>query len=241
MKLRLQKILANAGYGSRRSCEEFISQGRVRVNGEIAELGAKADPEIDSIAIDDQPITQPQKLQYYLLHKPAGVISAVKSPDPRPTVRSLIDVQGHLYPVGRLDVESEGLILMTNDGEMTYQLTHPRYQHEKEYRVLIKGAPSDNQLDIWRNGVILEDGKKTTPAKIWIEKKSSKGTWLRVILKEGKKRQIRRMAEALGHQVSRLIRVRIATLSLDELAPGEYRSLTNHELNRLREAIQEKG
>jgi 23S rRNA pseudouridine2605 synthase len=241
MKLRLQKILANAGYGSRRSCEKIISQGRVLVNGEIANLGDKADPDIDSITLDGQHIAQPQNLQYFILNKPGGVISAVKTPDPRPTVRSLIDVQGHFYPVGRLDVDSEGLILMTNDGELTYQLTHPRFQHEKEYRVFIKASPTDHQLGQWRKGIILDDGSKTAPARVWIEKKNSDGTWLGVILKEGKKRQIRRMAAATGYQITRLIRVRIATLTLQELAPGEYRPLQTHEVNHLRNTIQKKG
>lgn len=187
MKTRLQKILAKAGYGSRRSCEELIRQGRVQVNGSPASLGHKADPLADIILVDGKQLSPPESLRYVMLHKPRGVISAVSSPDSRPTVRSLIDLPGRLYPVGRLDVSSEGLILMTNDGELTNLLTHPRYQHEKEYRVLIAGHPSEQQLKSWRKGLILDDGTLTRPAQVWIEHKDANGIWLGVILREGKK------------------------------------------------------
>jgi 23S rRNA pseudouridine2605 synthase len=241
MEIRLQKILAQAGYGSRRKCEELIAAGRVSVNGKTAELGMKADPDRDQISVDQSPLSGPEPKRYVLLHKPRGVISTVSAPDRRPTVRSLVDLPGRLYPVGRLDVDSEGLILLTNDGRITNRLTHPRYEHEKEYRVLVAPLPKEGQLRAWEKGVFLEDGSLTGPAKVWIEHKEAGEAWLGVILKEGKKRQIRRMAESTGLEVRRLIRVRMANLTLGELLPGEWRPLTEAELSELRRVIEQKG
>ena len=241
MEIRLQKILAKAGYGSRRGCEVLISEGRVTINGKNASLGNKADPQLDLITVDGIPISVPEKNQYIMLHKPKGVVSTVSGPDRRPTVRSLVNIPGQLYPVGRLDINSEGLILMTNDGILTYQLTHPSYEHEKEYRVLVRPRPNENQLNAWRKGLILDDGSLTLPAKVWVEHKDSMGTWLGVILKEGKKRQLRRMAEVTGLQVKRLIRTRLANLILGELLPGEWRELKPDEINNLHDLIIEKG
>lgn len=234
MKTRIQKILAQAGYGSRRSCEILISEQRVKVNGIIASLGMKADQNEDEITVDGKPIPSPEQQRYIILHKPKGVLSAVKSSDRRPTVRSLINLPERLYPVGRLDFNSEGLILMTNDGELTNQLTHPRYQHEKEYRVLVPNKPSEKQLNAWRKGIILDDKSRTLPADVWIEKHDRDGTWLGVILKEGKNRQIRRMGESSGLLVKRIIRVRISSLKLGELKSGEWRDLTLKEINDLK-------
>jgi 23S rRNA pseudouridine2605 synthase len=239
MEIRLQKILSQAGYGSRRHCEELISEERVSVNGVIASLGMKADPEIDSITIDNLPIRQSEQKRYILLHKPRGVLSTVSSPDRRPTVRSLVDLPGHLYPVGRLDLDSEGLILMTNDGVLTHQLTHPRFEHEKEYHVEVKPLPKENQLSAWRKGIILEDGSLTLPAQVQLEHQGSEGAWLRVILKEGKNRQIRRMAESTGMQIMRLIRVRIAKLTLGDLLPGEWRELEPTEIKELKSTLSD--
>ena len=237
MEIRLQKILAQAGYGSRRTCEDLIKQKRVAVNGAMASLGMKADPERDTITVDQIPIQEPEEYRYILLHKPQGVLSTVSSPDRRPTVRSLIDLPGRLYPVGRLDLNSEGLILLTNDGLLTYQLTHPSFAHEKEYHVQVMPLPQENQLAAWRKGIILENGEYTQPAKVWIDQGASEGAWLRVILKEGKKRQIRRMAECTGLQVLRLIRVRMASLRLDDLAPGEWRELNKKEIIELQNLL----
>lgn len=234
METRVQKILAQAGYGSRRSCEKLILNKRVTVNGATATLGMKADPDLDHILVDGKSITDPEKLRYILLNKPRGVLSTVKSPDPRPTVRSIIDFPGRLFPVGRLDADSEGLIFMTNDGDLTNKLTHPRYEHEKEYLVLVSSQPNDNQLKAWIKGIVLDDGTLTLPAQVRIDGKDSNGTWLRVILKEGKKRQIRRMGEASGLHVKRLIRIRIANLALGELSPGEWRHLTKDEVNQIK-------
>jgi 23S rRNA pseudouridine2605 synthase len=233
MVIRIQKILAKAGYGSRRSCEKLLLENRVKVNGSPATPGMKVDQEKDRITVDGIPIRSPEALRYIALHKPRGVLSTTQSPDPRPTVRSIVDTPGRLFPVGRLDVNSEGLILLTNDGELTNRLTHPRYGHEKEYLVLVDVIPSEAQLNAWRKGVILEDGSITQPAKVEIEGKDPEGTWLKVILKEGKKRQIRRMGDVSGLSVKRLIRIRIANLTLGELAPGEWRDLTNAEINKL--------
>ena len=241
MENRLQKILAQAGYGSRRSCEVLISEGRVSVNGKTASLGDKADQEPDQISDDGILVTSPEKIQYIMLHKPKGVLSTVSAPDKRPTVRSLIDQSGHLYPVGRLDLNSEGLILMTNDGVLTHQLTHPSFEHEKEYRVLVNPRPSEEELNTWRKGMTLEDRSRTQPAQVWIEHKDPAGTWMRVILKEGKKRQLRRMAESSGLRVNRLIRIRIGNLELGDLLPSEWRELTDEEIKHLQSLIIKKG
>ena len=176
-----------------------------------------------------------------MLHKPKGVLSTVSSKDGRPTVRSMIDKPGRIYPVGRLDLNSEGLILMTNDGLLTHRLTHPSFQHEKEYRVYVYPRPGGKQLDAWRNGLILEDGSFTQPAEVWVEHNEEAGTWLGVILKEGKKRQLRRMAECTGLSVKRLIRTRISSLQLGSLMPGEWRELTEKEIQSLQGSIKEKG
>ena len=241
MKSRLQKILAQAGYGSRRSCEELILKGKVQVNGSPGVIGMQADPQVDTILVDGIEISPPEENCYLILHKPKGVLSTVKSPDSRPTVRSMINKPGRLFPVGRLDVNSEGLILMTNDGELTNLLTHPRYEHEKEYRVLVVGRLNDQQLNGWRKGLILDDGSLTRPAKVWIEHKDSNGTWLGVILKEGKKRQLRRMAEVSGLRVRRLIRTRIANLTLGDLPLGEWRELEQQELDDLNTLVGKKA
>jgi 23S rRNA pseudouridine2605 synthase len=234
MQERIQKILARAGVGSRRASEKLIEEGRVTVNGYPAQLGDKADPEKDTIKVDGKILKAPEPLQYILLNKPRGVVSSLNSQDNRPTVRSLIPLPGRLFPVGRLDIESEGLILLTNDGGLSDRLTHPRYGHEKEYRVLVAKEPDDKQLAAWRHGVFLEDGHKTLPADVRIEKSSTKGTWLRVIMKEGKKRQIREVGSRIGLPVLRIIRTRIGSLYLGNLKPGQWRTLTSKEIKLLK-------
>ncbi|HVM72341.1 MAG TPA: pseudouridine synthase [Anaerolineales bacterium] len=230
MEERLQKILARAGYGSRRSCEELISAGRVRVNGQAAGLGDKADPAKDKITLDGRPVTQAEKLVYVALYKPRGVISTVSDPELRASVRELVPVEGTLYPVGRLDYDSEGLVLMTNDGDLANKLTHPRYEHEKEYRVLVAKQPDAEQLNLWRRGVVLEDGFRTGPAGVYVVSKYGKGAWLDVVLKEGHKRQIREMGIQTGLPVVRIVRVRIGELRLGSLKPKEWRYLTLQEI-----------
>lgn len=233
---RLQKILARAGLGSRRTCELLISAGRVRVNEQIAVLGAKADPTADTITVDGRPISAPEALVYVALYKPRGTLSTVTASEARPTVRHLVSVPGRLYPVGRLDVDSEGLILLTNDGELTNRLTHPRYEHEKEYHVLVARHPDEEQLNAWRRGVVLEDGHRTAPAQVFVKSLAGKGAWLRVILKEGRKRQIREMGKQTGLPVVRILRVRIGGLLLGNLKPRQWRYLTAREVKELTKA-----
>ena len=227
MAERLQKILAQAGYGSRRACEDFISAGRVRLNGQIASLGQKADPAIDKITVDGKPIAAAESLTYIALYKPRNVLSTVERErgDSRQTVRDLVDAPGHLYPVGRLDFESEGLVLMTNDGDLTNQLTHPRYGHHKEYRVLLARRPDQEQLEAWRRGVVLEDGNRTAPVDVRYETGQGKGVWVRVIMGEGRKRQIRETCKQLGLPIVRILRIRIGALRLGNLKPRQWRYL----------------
>jgi 23S rRNA pseudouridine2605 synthase len=241
MEERLQKILARSGYGSRRSCEEIILAGRVRVNDRVAGLGEKADAAMDRITVDGKVLKAAEKLTYVALYKPRGVLSAVSAPDERRAVRDLIPLPGRLYPVGRLDYDSEGLILMTNDGDLANRLTHPRYEHEKEYRVLVASHPDGNQLATWRRGVVLEDGYRTQPAEVYVESKLGKGTWLRVMLKEGRKRQIREMGALTGLPVVRIIRVRIGALRLGNLKPKEWRYLTPEEIAELKKPSTTKA
>jgi len=235
MEERLQKILAQAGYGSRRACEVLIVAGRVSVNGQVAGLGSKADPATDRILVDRQAVKAAEKLEYIALYKPRGVVSAVTSPDPRPTVRTLVSLPGTLYPVGRLDVDSEGLILLTNDGELANRLTHPRFGHEKEYRVLVARHPDAEQLATWRRGVVLEEGYRTAPADVRVENTKGKGTWVRIIMQEGRKRQIREVGSLLGLPVVKIVRVRIGSLHLGLLKAGQWRRLTAEEVKALRE------
>jgi 23S rRNA pseudouridine2605 synthase len=235
MEERLQKILARAGYGSRRACEEFISKGQVTVNGQIATLGMKADPEKDRIEINNKIVRAAEPLKYIAVYKPRGVISAASSPEGRQTVRDLVKESGRLYPVGRLDADSEGLILLTNDGELTNRLTHPRYGHQKEYKVLVAVHPEEKQLETWRRGVVLEDGYRTTPAKVWMESYKGKGAWLRVIMGEGRKRQIREITKRIGLPVVKIIRVRIGSLHVGSLKPGKSRPLSKKEIDSLKE------
>ncbi len=232
MEERLQKILASAGWGSRRACEEFIAAGRVTVNGRVAELGQKADPARDKIALDGELLTRPEKLTYVALYKPRGVVSSLSPQGERQTVRDLVPLEARLYPVGRLDVDSEGLILLTNDGPLTNKLTHPRYRTEKEYRVLVKGEPDEAQLQAWRRGVMLE-GKRTAHAQVTREGHAPVGRWLRVIMHEGRKHEIRDIGLALGIPVIRLIRVRMGSLTIGTLQPGQWRELGVREVKQL--------
>jgi 23S rRNA pseudouridine2605 synthase len=241
MEERIQKIMARAGLGSRRACEELIAAGRVRVNGQVASLGAKGDASIDKIEVDGRPISASEALVYIALYKPRGVLSAASSPDSRQTVRDLVPESGRLYPVGRLDFDSEGLILLTNDGELTNQLTHPRYGHEKEYRVLVARHPDEEQLATWRRGVVLEDGYRTQPAQVRVESMAGKGAWLRVIMREGRKRQIREIGTRLGLPVVKIIRIRIGSLLLGNLKPREWRQLTAQEVAGLKAPVAKKN
>lgn len=233
---RVQKILARTGYGSRRANEELILAGRVRVNGTLAVLGTKADPQRDTITVDNQAIPKEPGSIYVALNKPQAVLSEVNAEtgDSRETVRDLVQVPGHLFIVGRLDYESEGLILLTNDGDLANQLTHPRYGHEKEYRVLVAQRPDERQFDAWRHGIVMEDGYRTAPAQVRLESAAGRNVWLRVILNEGRKRQIREMGLRTGLHVSRIQRIRIGTLELGDLKPGQWRHLRPDEVRALK-------
>ncbi len=237
MPERLQKILAQAGYGSRRACEDFISAGCVRVNGQIANLGQKADPATDRISVDGKPIAAAEQLIYIALHKPRNVLSTVEHEqgDDRPTVRDIVEVPGHIYPVGRLDFESEGLVLMTNDGDLTNRLTHPKFGHTKEYKVLVAKRPDQDQINGWKRGVVLEDGYKTAPANVHFESSQGKGAWVRVVMGEGRKRQIREICKQLGLPVVRIVRVRIGSLRLGNLKARQWRYLTTKEVEELKQ------
>jgi len=236
MQERLQKILAQAGYGSRRACEELIQTGRVRVNGRTAELGQKADPGLDRITLDGKPIAKGEALVYIALHKPRFVLSTVEGEagDGRETVRDLVDVSERVYPVGRLDFDSEGLVLMTNDGDLANRLTHPRYGHQKEYRVLVASRPDEAQLTAWRRGVVLADGYRTAPAGVHVLETQGKGAWLRVVMGEGRKHQIRETGSLLGLPVVKIVRVRIGSLRLGNLKSRAWRFLTREEIEALK-------
>jgi len=233
MEERLQKLLAEAGHGSRRACENYLVQGRVRVNGRLAELGQKADPEVDEITLDGQPLARLEKRTYLLLYKPRGVVSSLEPQGDRKTVMDLVPANERLYPVGRLDLDSEGLILLTNDGDLTNRITHPRYETEKEYRVLLGDEPDSKQLNAWRHGVVLE-GQRTAPAEVEREGRTPEGTWLKVVMHEGRKHEIRDIARTLGLWVHRLIRVRLGTLTLGSLKPGQWRPLEPKEIAQLK-------
>lgn len=236
MEERIQKIMAQAGIGSRRACEEIIVAGRVSVNGKVALLGQKADPALDKIVVDGRQLKISHSHIYIALHKPRGVVSTTDEEFGRQTVLDLVPVDARLYPVGRLDIDSEGLVLLTNDGELANLLTHPRFGHTKEYRVLVARQPNIDQLEAWRHGIILEDGYKTSPAQVKIESTFGKGAWLRVILNEGRKRQIREMGAKTGLPVVRIIRIRIGTLQLGSLKPKLWRYLTPAEVIALKES-----
>jgi len=230
---RVQKILSRAGFGSRRGCEKLIEEGRVTVNGEKINLGAKADPKADDIRLDGSPIGKPEKKVYIVLNKPKNMLSLYAPDDPRPSVFDLVKDERHLYPVGRLDFDSEGLILLTNDGELANRLTHPRYEHDKEYEVRVTKKPDDEQLAIWRRGVVLEDGYRTLPADVEVKALTKSGAWLKIVLREGKNRQIRRTGARIGLPVRQIRRVRLGPLELGKLQTGNFRYLKADEIETL--------
>lgn len=235
MTQRLQKAMAAAGIGSRRTCEEYIRQGRVTVNGETAELGCKVDVLKDEIRLDHELVHEIERPIYIVLHKPVDVLSSLQSQGGHPTVESLVDVPERVYPAGRLDLDSEGLILLTNDGELTHRLTHPRFEHEKEYRVRLDRPLEAEDLAAWRSGLAVADLGKTAPVEIQPEESDKR--WVRIVMHEGKKRQIRKIAKHLGYQVERLIRVRMETLTLGDLPAGTWRQLTQEEVVTLRKRV----
>jgi 23S rRNA pseudouridine2605 synthase len=238
MSERLQKVLAKAGLGSRRHCEDLIRVGRVTVNGSPAALGDRVDLNQAEVAVDGKLIQLPERLLYIKFHKPIGYLSSSRSQGGHPTIFDLVPTSQRVYPVGRLDLQSEGLMLLTDDGALTQLLTHPRYRHEKEYRVLFKGTPDLEHITNWQKGIQLPDGYLTQPAQFFIEREDEQTSWCRIILGEGRKRQIRDMAAVLGLDILRLIRIRIASLELGDLETGQYQECSADELASLIEATQ---
>lgn len=231
---RLQKVLAHAGVASRRAAEELIAAGRVSVNGAVVrEMGLRVMPR-DHVAVDGRPIGRAEKLVHVALNKPTGYVSTARDPEGRPTVMDLVKVPARVYPVGRLDWDTEGLLLLTNDGELAHRLTHPRYGVEKEYHALVEGYPPQSVTRALREGVELEDGW-TAPAKVGRLREEDGGLWLAVTIHEGRNRQVRRMLEAVGFPARRLVRVRVGPIHLGQLPFGESRRLERREIDALRE------
>lgn len=234
---RLQKLIARAGLASRRQAEELIRQGRVTVDGEPAHLGQKVDPARARVEVDGVSLPVAPDLVYYLLNKPPGVISTADDPQDRPTVVDLVPHGERVYPVGRLDADSEGLLLLTNDGRLTDLLTHPRYQVPKTYLARVEGRPGPRVLRRLEQGIDLEDG----PARAWrarLVQGSGDEALVEVVMGEGRKREVRRMFDALGHPVRRLVRTAIGPLGDPGLGPGEWRHLTLNEVRSLYEAAE---
>lgn len=231
---RIQKILARGGIASRRAAEQLITAGRVRVNGRIVtELGAKADPRKDRVEVDGKRVVAEQSV-YVVLHKPRGVVSTMSDPEGRPTVRELLtEVGGRVFPVGRLDFATSGILLCTNDGELADGLLHPKKAVPKTYVVKVKGAMTPDDLDVWRNGIRLEDGM-TLPAEAKMLRHEGDKTWIELTIREGRNQQIRRMGEATRFPVMRLARVSFAGIDLEGLAPGRWRAMTRDELMQLK-------
>jgi len=225
---RLQKVLARIGIGSRRVCEDLIRDGRVRVNGELPPMGIRIDVDADKIEIDGSGVPVRPDLLYRLLHKPAGVVSTSKDPQGRKMVVDLVPATPRVFPIGRLDFATEGLIILTNDGDLTHLITHPSFGVDKEYLVHVEGTPSRGSLRALREGVELDDGL-TSPAKV----SAPQNGVLRIVIHEGRNRQIRRMCDAVGHRVKRLVRVRIGPIADSRLAAGDWRDLEASEVRAL--------
>ena len=239
MKLRLNKALAQAGVASRRGADRLIESGSVIVNGQVVrELGTQIDPDQDAIKVDGKRIpTRPKSHLYYMLNKPDGYVTTLSDPEGRPTVKDLLPAGSRrMFPVGRLDYHSEGLLILTDDGDLARNLMHPSRGVPKVYSTKVRGNPPEEALNRLRKGVLL-DGKRTAPARIRFEKRSA-NSWLRITIHEGRKHQIRRMFDAIGHRVLRLKRIGYAGIDLKDLPAGEARALTEKELRKLRDAIK---
>jgi pseudouridine synthase len=243
--LRLQKILSTAGIASRRAAEGYIVEGRVSVNGQtVTELGSKADPDTDEIRVDGRRIKTAQRRLYILMYKPRGYITSRSDPQRRPTVIDLLSkggVRDYVYPVGRLDYESEGLLLLTSDGDLAARLTHPSHGIAREYQARVLGIPDRHALERLARGVVI-DGRKTAPAEIELQKgtegSDGRQAILSIVIREGRNRQVRKMCEAVGHPVVRLRRVRIGPIADEHIRPGEFRELDAREIAALKKAAE---
>ncbi|MGH2597140.1 MAG: pseudouridine synthase [Actinomycetota bacterium] len=233
---RVQRALARAGFGSRRGCEELIVEGRVTVNGTVATLGDRLDPEADSIAVDGVTVNLDPNVRYYALHKPPGVVTTMKDPQGRPDIRSFLPKEGpRVFPVGRLDRDSEGLLLLTNDGELGNRLLHPKYAIEKEYLAEVDGVPTDRQIGRIRRGVELDDGLAKPASARLVATTGARGA-VRITMTEGRKREVRRLLAEVGLPVTRLVRLRVGPVKLGDLAPGAVRELSPEEIQALARA-----
>ena len=235
MKVRLQKFLAEAGIASRRKAEELIVMGKIQLNGKVVtELGTKVDTQKDVVLYQNKKVEIKQNFVYIMLYKPEGYVTTVKDKFQRPTVMDLLkDVTERVYPVGRLDYDTSGLLLLTNDGDLTYRLTHPKHHIEKTYEAKLFGIPSEQDILKFRRGIII-DGKKTEPATLKILKKEKKYTTVRIVIQEGRNRQVRKMCQAIKHPVAQLKRIGTGTLFLKDLKKGSYRYLTQKEISYLK-------
>ncbi len=235
---RVQKLMAAAGIASRRASEELIAQGRVTVNGRPAELGMKADPATAEIRVDGERVNVNPEKVYIMLNKPRGVITTADDPEGRPTVLDLINLQTRLFPVGRLDMDTEGLLLLTNDGDLAHALTHPSYEVPRVYVALVPGPVRKKTLSEIRHGVELDDGV-ARPRSIHVAEEAKSRALLEIVMTEGRKREVRRMLEAVGLRVERLARIAYGGVEMSELGQGKWRFLTQEEIGRLFAAIEQ--
>jgi 23S rRNA pseudouridine2605 synthase len=233
---RLQRILARAGYGSRRACEELIVEGRVTLNGTPATLGDRADPVEDEVRVDGLEVNLDPNVKYYALHKPPGVVTTMRDPQGRPDIRDFLPEGPRVFPVGRLDRDTEGLLLLTNDGDLANALTHPRFGVEKEYLAEVEGVPTPKHIVQLRRGVGLEDGDALAKSARVAGRSGDRGA-VRLVMTEGRKREVRRLLAAVGLPVTRLVRVRVGPIRLGGLPPGERRELTHDEVVALRRVV----
>lgn len=233
MELRLQKIIAERGITSRRKAEELIKEGRVTVNGNVASVGMKVDASKDHIKVDGRLILKPEKKVYLVFHKPRGVVTTMDDPQGRPAVRDFLKgIRQRVFPVGRLDYDSEGMLLLTNDGDFAHAILHPSKKVPKTYLVKVKGFLEEEKLSKLRRGVRIA-GRVTAPAKVKQVRRTENNSWIEILLYEGKKRQVRRMLEKLGHHVLRLKRIRINGIEMGALRPGEYRHISPYEMKKI--------
>jgi len=241
MEVRLQKLIAGTGLASRRKSEELITAGRVMVNGKVVtELGTKVDPARDHVKVDGKHLSAAQPFVYLMLHKPKNVMSTLDDPGGRTTVKDFLrGVSVRVFPVGRLDFDSEGLMLLTNNGDLAQALLHPRYHVPKTYLIKVKGVLSDDEIKRLEEGVRLDDGM-TSPAHVKKVRKVEANSWLEITIREGRKHQVKRMLESVGHPVIKLLRIKMGPLVLGNLEPGEFRFLTDREANALREVVDER-